>query len=806
MAKKKSLRARTRIEQNAFVKGLITEASPLTFPDNASLDEENFFLNRDGSRQRRLGLEYEIGHIEHPVEKEDTQFSDIDTFIWEDASNTRQLNIAVVRTGEDFYFFYGDAESVSSSPLQVVDLDGNTLPIGEPLTIPGISINGAPLDVKYDYSFAHGRLVVTSGQEEITIISYSVDTNLVTAVQRRLKIRDHFGVEETINSSGDRYDFRPVSVDAEDPLELDIQHRYNLRNQGWREQLDCATNDGVPAPDVDTIKFTAEQIGVYPSNADMVWAHKLSEGTVEPLAIGSYSPIELKKSTYGRYKAPRGRYILDLFERGAERKRLMSQENPDYDITSIPVDRTIGGVSAVTTYVGRLVYAVNEIEVIEEDDRTPSIGSMILFSKATENLEDFNQCYADGDPTAGDEFSPLATDGGFFTLTGLGHVNNMEVIGNSLFIFSDRGVWQVNGGDRLFTATNINSSEATQVGNIGRNATVVAENNIFYLSDAGIYVLPVAQEARSSEPINITQGTIQSFWENIPESNRQFIVASYDRFARQVKWLIRRGETPNRNFYDTELIYDLNLEAFFVYSFKEVISDGGTPYVVGFLERNTIVQAVDEIQIVGGLDLVVVGEVPELQSVVVQLRKASEDFVTSNKYWTLHQPPGSTTGRLTVAEYKNLSFRDWSNTIGNDGLEGVDASAYLLTGYATAGDSSVFKRVSTITTHMRRTETQLFAVDDGFIADNPSSCMLQGQWEWTDHPDAGRWTNPQQAYRLPRTFVPDDGEFDYGYTVVSSKLNLRGKGRALSLLFHTEPYKDCHLYGWSLELNAEQDV
>ena len=43
----------------SFVKGLITEANQLTFPDNASIDESNFVLNRDGSRTRRLGLDYE---------------------------------------------------------------------------------------------------------------------------------------------------------------------------------------------------------------------------------------------------------------------------------------------------------------------------------------------------------------------------------------------------------------------------------------------------------------------------------------------------------------------------------------------------------------------------------------------------------------------------------------------------------------------------------------------------------------------------------------------------------------------------
>ena len=46
----------------SFVKGLITEANQLTFPDNASIDESNFVLNRDGSRSRRLGVDYESSY------------------------------------------------------------------------------------------------------------------------------------------------------------------------------------------------------------------------------------------------------------------------------------------------------------------------------------------------------------------------------------------------------------------------------------------------------------------------------------------------------------------------------------------------------------------------------------------------------------------------------------------------------------------------------------------------------------------------------------------------------------------------
>lgn len=48
---------------NTFVRGLITEASQLTFPDDASLDERNFVLDKDGGRRRRFGMELQGGLI-----------------------------------------------------------------------------------------------------------------------------------------------------------------------------------------------------------------------------------------------------------------------------------------------------------------------------------------------------------------------------------------------------------------------------------------------------------------------------------------------------------------------------------------------------------------------------------------------------------------------------------------------------------------------------------------------------------------------------------------------------------------------
>jgi len=110
-------------------------------------------------------------------------------------------------------------------------------------------------------------------------------------------------------------------------------------------------------------------------------------------------------------------------------------------------------------------------------------------------------------------------------------------------------------------------------------------------------------------------------------------------------------------------------------------------------------------------------------------------------------------------------------------------------------------------THFRRTEQGLTdeGNEGGFEPIGPSRCLVQAQWEWTETEAAGRWGVEFQAYKLPRLYTPEDvnDSMDYGYTVVTTKNKVRGRGNALSLNFTSEPGKDCHIYGWNTEILEE---
>jgi len=94
-----------------YVRGLITEASPLTYPENASVDEDNFDLFRDGSRKPRRGLDFETGFSES-ANVSSTQFvsRSHSWFLWRAVANDGQNNVHVIQQGDTLLIFDADVD------------------------------------------------------------------------------------------------------------------------------------------------------------------------------------------------------------------------------------------------------------------------------------------------------------------------------------------------------------------------------------------------------------------------------------------------------------------------------------------------------------------------------------------------------------------------------------------------------------------------------------------------------------------------------------------------------------------------
>lgn len=112
-------------EFNSFIGGLVTEFSPINFPPNASKDEENWVLNRDGSRERRLGFDFEENFNSVPTNTLaiDSTTTAIKTYLWENAGDIANSAFVVTQVGSQIFFHNADSESITdNAPAGILDL------------------------------------------------------------------------------------------------------------------------------------------------------------------------------------------------------------------------------------------------------------------------------------------------------------------------------------------------------------------------------------------------------------------------------------------------------------------------------------------------------------------------------------------------------------------------------------------------------------------------------------------------------------------------------------------------------------
>ena len=92
---------------NNFVKGLITEAAELTFPESASVNESNCDLRRDGSRRRREAVAVESNAVLSSFTISNSEI--VGTGTWINVGGSAALEFLVVQKGNTI-FFYNKAE------------------------------------------------------------------------------------------------------------------------------------------------------------------------------------------------------------------------------------------------------------------------------------------------------------------------------------------------------------------------------------------------------------------------------------------------------------------------------------------------------------------------------------------------------------------------------------------------------------------------------------------------------------------------------------------------------------------------
>ena len=729
----------------SFVKGLITEANQLTFPDNASIDEANFVLNRDGSRSRRLGVDYESSYAltATGLTATDIKEGKQSFHIWESPGGDTSVSLGLVRIKDKIWFM----NLLTDSP------SANLKNGGSPITIASLS------NSKIETSVINNKCVIVSKDlPRPVLLTYAKTTGLVTQSTIQLEIRDIYGVDDSLF-----LDTRPTTLSNE--------HKYNLRNQGWNKNIVTSTG-------ADAIDYTFTELGQYPSNADNWTLGKISN--TASADYEKYYPDTLIKNSFSNYQIAKGSFIIDAFERGVGRMNAS-------DVTSgLPTDREEGNISTITSYAQRLFYSGVESDVTGSDIRSPNYSGYIFFSKIIKSDDDFGKCHQEADPTDPGINDLIDTDGGSIQIPDITRVVKIIASQASVLVFAENGVWEVYGDTGGFIATSFQASKISTNGITNGDSVVNVNGNFIYWSKAGIYLLkPDTASGRfAAESLSLT--SIQDLYLKIPEVAKDFCKGIYDEKENRVRYLYNDSTDYSSsnypNSYNKELIYDLTLKAWSKNELSSLASD--SPYVADYVAMPGYSVSAREESVVAGTDTVLItaGDTVVIPDDVATSRTEQFSFLTI---------VGTS---FTLSKYNGSDFLDWKT---KDSV-GVDYSSYLYTGYELFGDIMRQKQIPYIFLYLQKTEDGFQASGSDLVFKNQSSCKVQAQWGWSNSAANGKWGKEFQAYRILRNYTPSGASdaYDSGESMVVTKNKLRGSGKCLSLYIRSEQGKDMKLLGW----------
>jgi len=756
-------RSRATAEFTSFINGLITEASPLDFPENSSFDEENFVLKRDGSRQRRLGLDYESNYALTTTSLANAQvqsgLAPIGIYRWDNVNNDPSLSFGVVQVSDDFYFM----DLGTSNP------SANLKNGGSP-----VNVSTTSGEKRASFASIGGDLLIATGNQSIIRLSYDEGTDTMISESFIPLVRDIWGVDDTDVAAN--VDTRPTVDDPE--------HKYNTSNQGWyKDDVYCK---GVGEDNPYDHMFT--ETGEYPSNADIWWVARDSQSAGTD--FNSFDPDRFSYVAAGNTSAPKGHYVIDPFSRSSSRQSASG-------ITTGDTDADQGGFYSMASFAGRIFYSGISLTSVERIATSPRLESAVIFTQTVKDNSYLSKCYQEQDPTAEDGGELVDTDGGIIFINDASSISRLVAVGSQLFVFAENGVWGIRGSDSSFSATNYQVDRISNVGAINAQSIVEVENTVFFWADSGIYLLSPDKVTGQFTPTNITERSISTLYlEDIPSPGKLYATGTFDLSARQVKWLYNDDSSydgdENVFRYNKELIYDLTTGGWTKHSFPAGVAG---PFVAAPLITPDFVLASTVSPVVDGADTVVDGA-----DTVVLTDEVRSRGVTFTKYLVI--VPGTTFIDFTLAAYRRDDFLDWYISDST----GTDAAAFIEAGYIVGGDTQRDKSIKSLTTHFKRTETGYVLDGNGNIAlDNASGCQARVKWGFTDSSNSGRWSTPFQAYRLNRLYLPEDvnDPFDYGYDIITTKSKVRGKGRSIRVRFESEAGKDLFIYGWAMTFSQE---
>lgn len=619
--------------ENNFVKGLVTEATALNYPENSCIETYDCVFDFFGRVYRRPGFDYEFGASFSTIS---LTSSAINTYLWKNVTGDGLISFVVTQVGSTLYFYNASNVNQLSGGLLVSTVN-----------LSSFTPSGAPTANLYDCQFADGlsKLYVFHPYLENFYVTYDASANTVTATQYTLTVRDLEG------AIADPYaiDFRPTASVST----LNVFHKYNLFNQGWCK-ADLTTPELTQWDTGQTADATKGWATVaarsdMPSNCDVWWTFK--NGT------DYFDLSTIPNSGRGNSPAAKGHFILNAYN---------LDRNTASGLTGLT--NTTSGTSRPSTgafHAGRVFYAgIN----------AAGYTSKIYFTQIIERDTQLGSCYQANDPTSEDLFDLLPADGGVISIPEAGTIYKLFSMQNGLLVFGYRGVWFITGSVGIgFDAVDYTVSKLSNIRTVSGSSFVDVNGVPMWWNTDGIFTAPASGNAPQVQSMSIS--TIQSFFNEIPNASKLTAKGYFNPLEQTVQWLfnsVSPSTIEGQYSYNSVLNFDVLTGSFFPWTISP-----GVPVIHGMAVVDGVGGTTNQTNVVDGSgNLVVDGS--SNQVVTYQLTNTS--ILPKTKYLTSTVISGVV--KFTWSEANDQSYYDWT-TAGSP----MNYTSYFITGYKTHGQA-----------------------------------------------------------------------------------------------------------------------
>jgi hypothetical protein len=588
---------------NKFVKGLITEAGELTFPEDASVDELNCDLRRDGSRRRRRGVATETNAVLSTFTIGDNDI--VSTGTWENVGGSSQLEYLVVQVGATLYFYNKATTPTSGNYVTEGTID---------LTSHEITGGVGAANVACQFTSISGQLVVAS--PAIDTIRVYRDYDILTQVYSNVAEEIDFKVRD-FKWFTDKEELTTESSSST----ITNGRRYDTYNAGWFEGTDPGYRDG----DAALSKYRNNENNRYPPLTHPWFSGKN--------ASNEYDHNEFREVWAGRSLTANGLFILDFFNKDRGTAAGMSSSLNETENSRF---------ATVAAFGGRVFYA-------GLDSQTNS--GTVLYSPLIKDNNDLGDCYQVNDPTSELISDLLDTDGGELKITGAYGIRKLYAIGQSLMVFADNGTWTISGVDGVFKATEFSINKVSDVGILNSSTFVEAAGTPFWWSREGIHTVQFDKVNGSPSEANISLPTIQTYYDALTNAQKATIKSGFDRVNRRIYWGYADSGEAIGNKINNILILDLELRAFIPWRIED--QESNTDHVLGFVYLSGFGSALSTLDVVDQLGNDVVTSAGDD---VVSQQLATVDAGSPSIALLIRD---GATNKFTIGGFSDTGFLDW---------------------------------------------------------------------------------------------------------------------------------------------------